>query len=65
MRAHTDTNVVKATKEEKTPGIQFLFLWGRVNTMTGGAPSLFEFAPENRIIKNTLTGLESILIEQV
>lgn len=53
----------KATKEEKTPGISFLFLWGRVNTMTGGAPSLFEFAPENRIIKKTLTGLESILIE--
>ncbi|KAK1416505.1 hypothetical protein QVD17_32296 [Tagetes erecta] len=32
--------------------------------MTGGPPSLFEFAPENRIIKKTLTGLESILIEE-
>lgn len=62
MRAHTDTNVVKATKEEKTPGIEFLFLWGRVNTMIGGAPSLFEFAPDNRIIKKTLTRLESILM---
>lgn len=61
----TDTrwDVVKATKEARTPGIEFLFLWGRVNTMTGRAPSLSEFAPENRIIKKTLTGLESILIE--
>jgi hypothetical protein len=48
---------------KKNPQELSYYSYGKSEHYDWWGPPLFEFAPENRIIKKTLTGLESILIE--